>query len=86
LNSIPEELACQQLVELVTEYLENTLSLDNRAKFEAHIRDCGNCQEYLRQIRETMEVTAAIPGQPPAAETKARLLDMYREMVKSEAG
>ena len=43
----PPELACQQMVELVTEYLEGTLSRADRKRFDGHIRGCPNCTAYL---------------------------------------
>jgi hypothetical protein len=82
MNRIPEQLACKQLVELVTEYLEEALTPDDRAKFEEHIKVCGHCREYLQQIQDTMNIAGAVPTQPPASETRARLLDIYREFLK----
>ncbi|MDQ6696844.1 MAG: zf-HC2 domain-containing protein [Actinomycetota bacterium] len=51
-----EWLACQQLVELVTDYLEEALAPDLLEAFQEHISDCGNCAEYLRQMRRTIEL------------------------------
>jgi hypothetical protein len=82
MNRIPEQLACKQLVELVTEYLEDTLSPDDRAKFEEHIKICGHCREYLKQFNDTIKISGSVPTQPPAAETKARLLDLFREVFE----
>jgi len=36
-------LTCQELVELVTDYLEGTLPEAARRSFEAHLSDCHNC-------------------------------------------
>jgi anti-sigma factor RsiW len=54
------ELACQEVVELVTDYLEGTLSRSGRRRFEAHIATCEHCTEYLEQMRAT------IRHRPPA--------------------
>jgi anti-sigma factor RsiW len=40
------DLVCQQAVELVTEYLEGTLSRSARRRFEAHLAGCPHCPEY----------------------------------------
>ncbi len=37
------DLICQDLIELVTDYLEDALSASERARFEAHIADCPYC-------------------------------------------
>jgi anti-sigma factor RsiW len=47
-------LTCQQLVELVTDYLEDALSRRDRARFERHVSGCGACPAYLDQMRQTL--------------------------------
>ena len=42
-----EELRCQQVVELVTDYLEGALDADLTARFREHLRGCPHCTEYL---------------------------------------
>ena len=42
------ELTCKELVELVTDYLENRLALPERLRFEEHLALCAGCQG-LRQ-------------------------------------
>ena len=42
-----EDLACQELVELVTDYLEDALPPEERARFDAHLAECPGCSNYL---------------------------------------
>jgi anti-sigma factor RsiW len=49
-----QPLTCQELVELVTEYLEGTLSPVDKARFEEHIELCPMCQVHLDQLRITV--------------------------------
>ncbi len=69
---------CQELVELVTEYLEGTLEPSDRARFAAHIDHCDGCSEYLEQFRETIAVVGHLPPESidPAAE--AKFLEVFR--------
>jgi anti-sigma factor RsiW len=53
-------LTCQELVELVTDYLDGALSRADRARFEAHIAACTNCREYLAQFEQTIAVTGTL--------------------------
>jgi len=53
-------LTCQELVELVTDYLDGSLSRDDYARFEAHISGCTNCREYLAQFEQTIAVTGTL--------------------------
>lgn len=52
------EMACQELVERVTEYFETVMPADDRARFEAHIAECPFCEEILEQFR----VVVALSG------------------------
>ena len=49
-----QPLTCQDLVELVTDYLEGALSDTDRARFEEHIALCPMCQVHLEQLRTTI--------------------------------
>ena len=49
-------LVCQQVVELVTDYLEGALSPAEHRRFEAHLAGCPHCTEYLAQMRETIRL------------------------------
>jgi anti-sigma factor RsiW len=48
------ELSCQELVELVTAYLDGVLEPAVRARFEEHLAVCPACTIYLDQVRRTI--------------------------------
>jgi len=52
-------LTCQQVVELVTEYLDGVMEPRRRARFEAHLAGCEGCSNYLEQFRTTVAVVGA---------------------------
>jgi anti-sigma factor RsiW len=54
-----EALSCQELVELVTDYLEGVLTPAERARFEAHVAACEGCAVHLEHVRTTIAVTRA---------------------------
>jgi anti-sigma factor RsiW len=53
-------LACDEIVELVSGYVEGTLSRGERRRFERHLAGCPNCTEYLAQMRETIRLTGRL--------------------------
>jgi anti-sigma factor RsiW len=59
-------LACQDVVELVTDYLEGALARSDRFRFEVHLSGCPDCTEYLRQMRMTIAVTRRLAYHRPA--------------------
>jgi anti-sigma factor RsiW len=76
---LDRELACQEVVELVTSYLEDALSAEDRERFEEHLVFCDGCQSYLAQMRETIVVTGRSPLEPLPAALEAQLLEAFRE-------
>lgn len=78
--SIPaEELSCQELVELITAYLEHALAPSERARFEAHLRGCDGCRNYLGQMRLTIATLGTLPPQTIPPTVRGRLLDAFRD-------
>jgi anti-sigma factor RsiW len=73
------EIACQQAVELVTDYLEGALSSRERARLEKHLRACRHCTEYVRQIRTTIDVTGRVTAKSLTPKARRELVALYRE-------
>ena len=76
-TSSSTELSCQDLVELVTMYLEMTLSPAERARFEAHIAGCGDCTAYLDEMRRTIRLLGTLREDDVPTEAKSRLLAVF---------
>ena len=72
-------LSCQELVELVTDYLEGDLSRRDRRRVEKHLAACGACTAYVEQMRETLELLGTVPVDTLSAEAQATLLDAFRD-------
>ena len=73
------KLVCRELVELVTDYLEGTLSRRDRARFEAHIAACANCTQYVEQFRETIRLTGALRESDVSHEAAEALLAEFAD-------
>lgn len=64
-----DELPCNELVEIVTQYVEGRMSRDDVVRFEAHLRECPGCATYVDQIRATIRVVGrAASSLSPEAE------------------
>jgi RNA polymerase sigma-70 factor (ECF subfamily) len=62
-----DPVVCQQLVELVDDYLDGSLDADLRDRVEAHLVDCGHCGEYVSQVRNVLHVTACLAINAPSS-------------------
>lgn len=52
--------SCQELVELVTEYLDGGLSAPERLGFELHVNICPPCRGYLAQLRRVIDAAPSL--------------------------
>jgi anti-sigma factor RsiW len=50
-----DEMACRELVGVVSAYLDGTLPQADRRRFDAHLEECPYCINYLEQMRETID-------------------------------
>ena len=73
------ELTCQELVELVTAYLDGTLPPRHRRRFEAHIATCDRCTAYLAQMEMTIRITGTLEEEDVGEEQRAVLLAAFRD-------
>lgn len=73
------ELACQQLVELVTDYLEEALPAPQRARFESHLATCPYCRLYLEQMRQTINTLGHLPPEAIPPHVLEVLLGHFRQ-------
>lgn len=77
---------CNELVEVVTNYLEGALSQTDRARFDAHLVDCPYCVTYIEQMRATLAAIGEIPVETIATPARERLLSVFRDWKNSDAG
>ena len=72
-------VTCQELVELVTDYLDGALPPETRTAFEAHLEICPGCVTYVEQIRETVRLTGADSEEQLDPATRDDLLAACRD-------
>jgi predicted anti-sigma-YlaC factor YlaD len=74
----PAPLVCQEVVELITDYLEGALDSEQVAALEAHLSLCGPCRDYVEQMRQTIAVMGRVPTETLTDDAKADLLAAFR--------
>jgi anti-sigma factor RsiW len=78
-----EHISCQEVVELVTDYLDQTLAPEDASLFEQHINFCDGCEWYLDQMRTTVSTVGRITEEEVPAETREKLLTAFREWKRT---
>ena len=67
------KLTCEDVIGLLLEYLDMTLTLATLAAFERHLAGCPPCVAYLRTYRRTREIAAAGERVEMPADMKTRI-------------
>jgi predicted anti-sigma-YlaC factor YlaD len=76
-------LSCQEVVELVTDYLEGALPPEEKALFEEHLALCDGCRWYVEQIRITIATVGRIEESDVPPELRDGLLAAFRERKRN---
>ena len=71
------DLACRELVQLVTDYLEDVLPPAERDRFERHVAACRGCAAYLRQMRDLVRLSGRVPAESIRPDPPPELLRAF---------
>jgi predicted anti-sigma-YlaC factor YlaD len=80
-----EHVTCRELVEVLTDYLENALEPAERADIERHLVICRGCANYVEQMHSTLHLLGRIAADDPPEAQSERLLAMFREWQAGRA-
>jgi anti-sigma factor RsiW len=80
------ELSCKELVDLVADYLEETISDEARTQFEQHLSECGYCSTYVQQMHLTVKLTHQLAEAESDVEKPApdELLNLFRKWKQDQ--
>jgi anti-sigma factor RsiW len=73
-----EHVSCQDVVELVTDYVEGALAAEESSLFEQHLNFCDGCVTYVDQMRATVSVVGMVRVDDVPPQTRDRLLAAFR--------
>jgi predicted anti-sigma-YlaC factor YlaD len=76
--TFPGEFTCKELVELVTDYFEGALPVEERLRVEEHLVMCSWCRDYLEQMRATIATTGELREADLDPAMRDRLLEAFR--------
>ena len=70
--------SCREVVEIVTSYLEGTMPIDERARFEQHVVWCHGCRVYLDQMREIVRLVGSLSEESIPEHMRDGLVQAFR--------
>ena len=75
-------MTCQQVVEIITDYLDGALDAVVREELERHLMVCPGCAAYLDQMRLTVRLTGSLTAEQVPKDMMSILLDAFRGVVR----
>src|ERR1700749_4234303 len=80
-------MKCEEYQELFTDWLDDQLPADKRAKLEQHITECPACREELAVIQHTWDIMGEFKAPEPSAAMKVNfqaMLDDYKQTIQEK--
>jgi anti-sigma factor RsiW len=72
-------LVCQEVVEIVSDYLENTLLPKTREQMEEHLAGCEGCTTYVEQVRQTIQALRSVAHSPVTPRSRDELIAAFHQ-------
>ncbi len=72
------DVTCREVVELLSDYLDDAIPALDRARLEAHLAACDGCTAALEQLRETIRVTGTLTEEQAAQERLEPVRSAFR--------
>ncbi len=76
---MPSPLVCRDAVELVSDYLDGSLSRRDRRRLEKHLAACDACQAYLAQVRATIAASGHVGPDDLPDDVVEGLVNLFRQ-------
>ena len=81
--SATEDVTCQEIVEIVNDFVEGALDPDEREAVELHLNLCDGCSDYLQQLRVAIALTGELPADALSPEVEDELCSAFRSFRRS---
>ena len=72
-------MSCQEVVELVTAYLDGSMSWREKRRFEKHLGACHWCARYIEQMRVTIRTVGRIDPESISPRARDELMVAFRD-------
>lgn len=80
LDYLAGRMTCVEFVELVTDYLEGSMTFWGRIRFHLHLGLCFGCRVHLKRVRQTIQTLGRLPEAPVPPAVREELLRRFRHV------
>jgi anti-sigma factor RsiW len=71
------DLHCEEVLEMMTAYLEQSMPADERSELETHMVYCPGCAGFLAQLRSIVLALRELPVGRIEGSERSRLLALF---------
>jgi hypothetical protein len=82
-DGVVAEMNCEELVEKVTDFLDDALSPSDQSRWDDHVDVCLGCQAHLGEVRITLQVVSRLATARLSQDLEDSLLATYRQWADS---
>ena len=79
------QMACKEIVEMLSDYLEGALSPEVSGHVEAHVSGCDGCAMVLDQLRATIATAGRVQEDALSEDQRETLLAAFRHHTGGRA-
>jgi anti-sigma factor RsiW len=77
-------LTCKEFLNEVSDYLDEGIDAELRAKLETHITECPNCWVIVDTMRKTIQIYKGMDAYSIPADVQARLMRAIEKKMAAE--
>ena len=74
-----DDVRCQEVVQLLSDYFEGALPVEQLAALEQHLLFCEGCTNYVEQMRTSIRLTGRLQEEDVPSPVMDKVLEMFRE-------
>lgn len=74
---------CREAIDVIADFLDQTLSRDDLGALESHFSDCPPCRAYLRTYRSTRGLVSEVTNVEMPPEMRERLRRFLIQQLSS---
>jgi len=78
-------LTCKDFLSELSDYLDETIDAELRAKLERHITECPNCWVILDTTRKTIQIYKGIEPIAIPPDVEARLMNALEKKIAAKS-
>jgi anti-sigma factor RsiW len=77
-------LTCKDFLKELSDYLDETIDAELRAKLERHITECPNCWVIADTTRKTIQIYKGMEPYPVPADVQSRLMQALEKKMAAK--